>query len=64
MEGVAEGWSESQINALLDQRQNDSAFVNWLYRYNRDTLQPNPQQYRELAQRMRQLGELNICQSD
>ena len=43
----------------LDQRQNDNAFVHWLYRYNRDTLQPNPEQHRELAQRMRRLGELN-----
>lgn len=54
MEGLAAGWSASQIKACLAGRENDQKFIEWLYRYGkREQIEP------AVAERLVQWGTMD-----
>ena len=58
MEGLAAGWTAGQVKAYLTGRENDQQFVEWLFRYDREVLQVEPEQYHQIAEQLVQWGDM------
>lgn len=57
MQGLTADWSAEQVQACLAGYENDEGFLQWLYRYDRDTLQGNPEP--SVIERLQQWGAID-----